>query len=179
MLVLTFLFFYNFSLSAQRFEPIDKLSKVEFSIRNFGITVEGKFSGLQGVIEWHPGQLTKSLVDLSVDATSIETGIDLRDKHLKKNEFFKVSIYPFIKFQSIEITPTIIKNTWRIRGRLSIKGKTQEYSFPFKISQEGNNLDMSGEFSINRKDFDVGGNSLSMSDSVKIKFKVRFVPVSL
>lgn len=176
-LFLGFLLFLSSPLWAQKFEPIDKQSEVKFTIRNFGLTVEGFFSGLQGEIYWDPSQPSKSFFDVTVKAATVNTGIDLRDKHLRKEDFFNATVYPIIRFQSAEITATAVQDTWNVRGWLIMKGKKREYSFPFNVLSTDFDRTMQGDFKINRRDFNIGGNSLSMSDQVEIKFVMRIRPI--
>jgi len=155
--------------SQQAYAPIDDRSNISFTIRNFGISIEGTFSGLRGTIEFEPHAPSKAnKIALSVDASTIETGITLRNNHLKKEDFFHVERYPNLAFTSNDITKQGDK--WIATGRLSIKGKTREVNIPFDAIVSGNELRLSGEFKVNRKDFGVGGSPIGMSDEVTVTF---------
>jgi polyisoprenoid-binding protein YceI len=158
---------------AQKFEPVNGQSEIKFSIRNFGITVEGNFSGLSGEIEWNPDELESCNINLSVTSASVHTGIDLRDKHLRKEDFFNVNLYPEIKFQSHTISKSLGKDTWTVNGRLIMKGVSRASSIPFTVFSNDNYLEVKGNFTVNRNDFRIGGSSLGMSDSVEINVSVK------
>ena len=55
---------------------------------------------------------------------------------------------------------------------LTIKGTTKEISFPFKATAKGDDYLFEGEFPLNRRDFNVGGGSLTMSDHLTVSLKV-------
>ena len=93
------LFASSFS-SSQSFTPTNAGSAITFKIKNFGATIDGSFTGLKGEIHFDPTQLNSSRFEITLDANSIDTGIDLRNKHLKKEDYFNVKTYPEIKFVS-------------------------------------------------------------------------------
>ena len=57
-------------------------------------TVRGEFKGVTGTIAWDDQDVTKSTVDVTIDATTINTGEQKRDSHLKSPDFFDVAKYP-------------------------------------------------------------------------------------
>jgi len=157
-------------LSAQSFKPENDGSEIKFTIKNFGLNVTGHFSGLSGTIQFDPSNLSASSVNVSVDATTVNTGVDMRDNHLKKEEYFNTEKYPAINFTSTNITGDA--NGYTVSGQLTIKGTTKKISFPFTAARQGNGFVFSGNFSINRKDFDVGGGSAVMGSNVDVSLKV-------
>ena len=62
----------------------DSGSTVKFKIKNLGVTVTGSLSGLKGKASFDPANLGQSSIESTVDVGTINTGIDLRDDHLKK-----------------------------------------------------------------------------------------------
>lgn len=62
--------------------------------------VEGTLSKLEGEIKFDLQNLSEALFDVSVDAKSVDTGITLRDNHLRKEEYLDVKNYSQIKFKS-------------------------------------------------------------------------------
>jgi len=160
------------SSMSQIYRPVDDQSAVKFKIKSFGFNnVSGSFKGLQGTIQFNPENLTTSSMDVTVDAGSVNTGINLRDNHLRKAEYFDVKKYPAIRFVSSKITPSSKAGTLFIFGKLTIKNVTREISFPFTaVPQEGGYL-FDGEFKINRIDFGVGESS-AVSDNLTVTLKV-------
>lgn len=162
-----FLLLTSFSLI--RLKPVDGDDSVTFVIRNFGIGTEGEFKGLKGAINWDATNPTASTFNVSVDANTINTNIDSRDNHLRKEEYFNVAKYPTINFISTSVS------TNNIAGNLTIKGITKQISFPITVTPSGNGYIFEGNFTINRLDYGVGSSSMVLSDDVKIHLKVHCV----
>src|SRR6187402_3241784 len=87
-----------------QYKVTDDGSTVKFKIKNFGLETGGTFTGLQGTVIFDPADLSKSKLDLSVDANSVNTDNNMRDNHLRKEDYLDVQQYPRIKFVSTGIT---------------------------------------------------------------------------
>jgi polyisoprenoid-binding protein YceI len=153
------------------FTPSDSESTVKFRIKNFGFNVTGTFTGLQGNISFDPNDLASSRFEVTIDTKTINTGIDMRDDHLRKSDYFDVEKYPQIKFVSVKISPSTKSGTLFIFGKLTIKNVTKDISFPFIATPAANGYLFSGEFKINRRDFKVGGGS-TVSDNLTVMLSV-------
>ena len=140
------------------FRPTDTGSTVTFEIKNFGINTKGSFSGLQGKIVFNPAELAAASFDVSIDAATINTDNDMRDGHLKKESYFDVADYPRIRFVSTKIEAAG-KGRYRVTGNLTIKKTTREISFLFTATPMGGDYIFNGQFTINRRDYEVGGAS--------------------
>ena len=156
---------------AQTLTPSDKDSKVKFRIKNFGFNVTGSFSGLNGTIQFDPANLASCRFQVTVDAKTINTGIDMRDDHLRKTEYFDVENYPHIKFESVKISPSNKSGTLFIFGKLTIKNVTKDISFPFTATPTDEGYRFNGEVKINRRDFKVGGGG-TISDNLTVTLEV-------
>ncbi len=156
----------------QHFTPVDEGSEIEFRIRNFGVNVKGSFKGLSGEIIFFPDSLAASRFNVAIDVKTINTGINQRDNHLRSEDYFEVAKYPRISFESTQITTSTNEAYLFVFGKLTIKDVTREISFPFKATPTDNNLFFEGEFALNRRDYNIGGSSLSMGDSVRVSLKV-------
>lgn len=148
-------------------------SAITFKIKNFGLTVDGSFSGFKTSLNFNPNNLAKSKITASVKVNTIETGIAARNKHLKSDDYFNAEKYPTISLVSTKFT-NIKGNKYTGFFKLTIKNKTKEISFPFTYvpSTEGGGV-FTGTFTINRRDFGVGGSSLSMGDNVTVNIEVK------
>ena len=145
-------------------------SKIEFSIQNAGLTVLGNFSGLSGDFGFNPEKFAASFVSLSIPANSIKTGISMRDSHLKKQEYFNVTMFPDIKLKS----KFFGKQGKEFKGyfALTLKGVTKDISFPFTVKVENGRRIYEGSFVLNRLDYGIGGKSLVMGNEVIVKFNI-------
>lgn len=165
----------SFFVQAQALKPVDEKDAVAFTIKNFAINTNGSFSGLKGAINWTPANLATASFNVTVDAATVNTHVDARDNHLRKEEYFNVAKYPTISFASMEVAAGE-NGTYKVSGNLTIKGITKVISFPFTVKQEGSGYLFEGNFTINRRDFQVGGSSLVLGDEVKVTLKVHANP---
>ena len=163
---------FSFKLFAQVYTPIDNGSKVHFVINNFGIATGGNFTGLSGSIKFDPSNPAASDFDVSVDANTVDTDIEARDNHLRKAEYFDVKTYPKISFKSTKITKTNKDGYFYVFGNVTIKGVTKEVKFPFTATAKDGGYLFDGSFQLNRRDFGVGRNSLSLSDNLTVSLAV-------
>jgi polyisoprenoid-binding protein YceI len=151
-------------------------SSVEFSIKNFGATVEGRLTEVTGNITFNPAAPETITVKLTIPVKQIDTGIGLRDKHLKDKGYFDVGQYPEIRFNSTSVK--LQPGRGMIEGVLTIKGKTKTVHLPFEYDQTPGGYKFASAFQIDRRDYGVGGKSLSMSDLVKIKVQISAYSVN-
>lgn len=99
-------------------------SQANFQVRHMGISnVRGKISGVKGTIVWDDTNISKSSVEATLDATTINTATDARDKHLKSPDFFNVEKYPTITFKSTSVVRT--NGTLQVIGDLTLAGVTK------------------------------------------------------
>lgn len=133
-------------------QPIDQEnSVVNFTINGImGIDVEGTFKGMQGEITFYPDELSQAQFNVCVNANTIKTGINKRDKELKGPDFFDVENHPRICFQSKQTVKT--ESGYLVTGYLTIRGITKEVEIPF-IFDSGT---FKGELVIERLAFNLG-----------------------
>jgi len=156
----------------QNYTPADDGSKVRFVIKNFGINTGGTFEGLTGSILFDPANLAGASFNVSVDAKSVDTDMEARDNHLRKEEYFDVEKYPKLSFRSTKITTTNKEGYLFMFGVITIKNISKEISFPFKQTSKDDGILFEGEFKLNRRDFGVGGKSFSMSDELNVELSI-------
>lgn len=163
---------FSLSLFAQNYTPVDNGSKVHFTIKNFGIATGGDFSGLAGSIKFDPNDLSTADFNVSADANTIDTDVESRDNHLRKSEYFDVKNYPRISFKSTKVTKTNKSGYFYLFGNITIKGVTKEIKFPFTATPQNGGYLFEGSFKLNRRDFKVGGSSISISDDLNVSLSV-------
>ncbi|CAN5647761.1 hypothetical protein BH11BAC3_BH11BAC3_33750 [soil metagenome] len=154
------------------YTPIDAGSKVHFTIKNFAIKTGGDFKGLTGAIKFDPTKLNTSNFAVSVAVATIDTDSEMRDDHLKEDDYFDVAQYPLISFISTRITTSGLKGRFYLFGNLTIKGTTKPVEFGFSATPSNGGYLFDGTFDINRLDFKVGEESISLQDKVTIALKV-------
>ena len=163
-ILLAFAFMTIAAFAATSWSPTT--GSVKFHIKNAGITVDGKFSGIAASIKFDEDDLTNSSIYASVKATTVNTGIDKRDEHLRKEEYFHVDKYPKIEMRSTSITKS--GNGFNGKFDVTIKGKTKNLSVPFTFSNQGETGTFKGSLKLDRLDFNVGESGFVLGDDVKI-----------
>jgi len=161
----------NGALPAQSLKPIEAESKIGFVIRNMGMDVEGSFKGLKGVIQINPADWSKSHFDVTVDVTTVNTGIQRRDNHLKQPDFFDVAQYPEIRIQSSRIIPKQ-GNVYYAEAILTMHGVSRDIKFDFIAKPAEGGFLLTSNFSVNRLDYKIGRSSITMADKVTVMLSV-------
>jgi len=142
------------------YTPTDNGSEIRFAIRNMGFRVTGSFAGLQGSIRFDPANPATANFNITVDAASVNTDNSMRDDHLKAAGYFDVQHYPHISFVSSRIAASNKHDTWIMTGQLTIRNHTKELSFPFTATLTNGGWLFKAAFTLNRRDFEVGGASI-------------------
>ena len=157
------------SINAQELEQTKETSKVEFKIKNFGINVDGHF----GTVSISPVFNSEhELTDLSaaIKVSSIITGMEGRDAHILKEDFFDEPNYKTISLTSTK-TVKVSSNSFQVDANLTIKDITKKVSIPISLSTQNDVITITSDFEINRIDYGVGGRSLILGKTVKIYVK--------
>jgi polyisoprenoid-binding protein YceI len=144
---------------------------ISFKIKNAGITVTGRFSGLVTTLSFNPDKLSDASLKGTVNVATLKTGINKRDKDLMGEKYFNED-----KYKLIEITSTkIFTKGTKYSGNFSvtIKGVTKQLELPLDITVNGNDAEFKSCFIINRRDFGVGDKSMMMADNVTIYIDVK------
>jgi polyisoprenoid-binding protein YceI len=148
-------------------------SSVVFSTKHFGVTdFYGRFNEVTGTVTFDAADPTKSSVELSVPAESIDTHNDKRNQHLKSPDFFNAKQFPALTFKSTKIEGS--GNTYKVTGDLTIHGVTKPISIDFKRGPDGKGGQ--GEtrgggqtqFAIKRSDYDMKFMTGPVGDDVNI-----------
>jgi polyisoprenoid-binding protein YceI len=162
-------------------------SGVNFSVRHMVVSkVRGRFTKFSGTVRLDEEDLTKSSVDVHIDATSIDTGTEQRDAHLRSPDFFDVARFPELLFQSSRIEKAG-KDAYRVVGNLTIRDVTREVSLEVEYAGKGKDpwgnerVAFAAKTAIERKDFGLGWNQVLeaggvlVGDRVEIELDVQFV----
>lgn len=99
-------------------------SQVGFSVRHFFSKVPGQFKGFSGTIVMDPNAPAASSVEVTIQAASISTDNDGRDKHLRSPDFFAADSFPTLTFKSTKVA-TAGKDKVQVTGDLTMRGVTK------------------------------------------------------
>ncbi len=137
------------------------------------MNADGRFHRLGGEVMVDPKDPTTAKVTLSIEAASIDTGIAMRDNHLRSEDFFDVRQFPVITFESLRVEAAGRRAT--VFGRLTLHGVTREITVPVDVALTDVALVASGEFIINRRDYGLAYQSFlnPIGNEVRVAFTVR------
>lgn len=104
-------------------------SFLNFSVGHMGISfVDGKMDKYEGTLTMDGENISTAKFDFTIDTNSINTGIEMRDNHLRSADFFDVANHKDMKFVSTSIKKAG-KNKYKLNGNLTIKGITKPVTF--------------------------------------------------
>jgi polyisoprenoid-binding protein YceI len=172
--------------STWKIDPVHSVA--EFKVKHMMISnVKGQFTGVSGVLTLDEADITKSRVEATIDAASINTRDAQRDAHLQSAEFFDVPNFPTLSFRSTSISRKTA-GLLAVEGDLTIHGVTRRVMFsvegpsPAAKDPWGNTrIGLSAETKVNRKDFGLVWNAtletggILLGDDISITLDVQFV----
>ena len=112
-------------------------TEVHFKWSHAGVSMQhGEFTKLDGKLSLDPNNVENSVVDVTIDANSLDSGFQALDEHLKSPDFFDVATYPTITFKSTSVKQTG-DDTADIVGDLTIHGVTKPVTLQTKLTHRG------------------------------------------
>ena len=154
----------------------------QFSVRHMGIsTVRGAFTKVSGSAQYDPSNVSKTSIDATIDASSVDTRVSMRDEDLRSPNYLDVAKYPTITFKSKSVQAAG-EGKLKIVGDLTIHGVTKEVtldvdgpSAPVTDPKGNSHVGASASTNVNRKDFGVGGSSNMVGEDITITIDVELV----
>jgi polyisoprenoid-binding protein YceI len=153
-------------------------SSINFSIRHMVVSkVRGRFATFTGTVNLDDADVTRSVVEATIDASSIDTGTAARDTHLRSADFFDVEKFPELRFRSTRIE-RLDADRYRVVGQLTIRDVTREVSLD--VEAGGRAKDPWGNeragfvarVVLDRKDFGLGWNQVLEAGGVLVGDRV-------
>lgn len=156
-------------------------SAAQFSVRHMMVSnVRGEFGKLSGAIVFDDLDASRSSVEATIDATTINTRVEARDNDLKSASFFDVAKYPSITFKSTKVRPAG-PNKYAVDGNLTIHGVTKPVTLavdatPAVKDAKGNERrGAEATTKLSRKDFGVSADPTIVGDEVQITIDLEAV----
>jgi len=139
-------------------------SEIQFSAKHLMIsTVRGRFNAFTGTIDADENNPRAAKVDVQIDASSLVTGEERRDTHLRSPDFLDVEKYPYLTFKSTRVE-RIDETNGKLYGDLTIRDVTKpvvldvEYAGQAKTPWGTLSAGFNAQTKINRKDWDLNWN---------------------
>jgi polyisoprenoid-binding protein YceI len=107
-------------------------SQIEFAVKHMMVTtVRGQFRKFTVAVDFDEANPERSTVEAHIDASSIDTGMEARDAHLRSADFFDADQYPELTFRSTHIARR--GDGYEIDGDLTIRGETRPVTLEAEI----------------------------------------------
>ncbi len=159
-------------LNAQKALVLKKYS-VEYAVKNAGIKSTGRFDNASANVVFDENKPENSSISATIQTNSFNSGIAMRDNHLKAKDYFDAANFPTITLVSTKIVKSA--NGYTGTFNLTIKGTTKTVQLPFTVNKNGTNYEFaSSELSIDRTAYGVGGSSFTLSNTVKLSISATF-----
>lgn len=147
-------------------------SNVRFTVTHMMIAeVEGKFNSFNGTMTSSKPDFTDAQIEFTADANSISTDNEMRDNHLKSQDFLAADSFPQIKFKSTSIKK-ISDKKYILEGNLTMRGVTRPVKFDVThggIANDGYGNTKAGfkaVTTINRLDYHLSWNKMVEAGAV-------------
>ena len=172
----------SFAQTTWKIDPMH--SFVNFSVKHMGISfVDGSFKKFDGNVAASKPDLTDATINFTVEVNSITTGVDMRDGHLKTDDFFNAAKYPTMTFVG-ESFKKLKGNNYELSGKLTIRDVTKDVKFAViyggtvndpqsKATKAGFNATTT----INRLDYNIkyDPTGMGVAKDVKITLNLEYV----
>ncbi|MDQ6812201.1 MAG: YceI family protein [Bacteroidota bacterium] len=155
-------------------------SNVKFTVTHLVVSeVEGNFKLFDGSMENSKNDFSDAKINFAVDVNSLSTDNDMRDKHLKSDDFFNAEKFPAMKFQSTSFTPSG-GNKYKLAGNLTIRDVTKPVVFDVTFGGTVNNMGKTkagfkAKTSINRFDYNLKWDKATETGGLVVSKEVELV----
>lgn len=181
LITIAFLSATTFAQTTWKADPAH--TQVSFGIIHMGISeVEGKFDNFDGTIGAAEDDFSDAQYEMAIEVPSINTGVEMRDNHLRSSDFFDAEKYPEMTFKSTS-SKKVGEDKYKVTGNLTFHGITKPvtldvwYRGQVKNPQSGQ---VSAGFAISgnvkRSDYNLGPNfpEAVLSDNVLLDIDTEF-----
>jgi polyisoprenoid-binding protein YceI len=150
-------------------------STVSAVFKQMNVPVEAPFKKFTAQIDYDPAKPQTAKANVEIDIPSFDLGEADYNKEVQKKEWFNGAQFPKASFTSTAIRPAA-GGKLDVSGKLTIKGKTADVSFPLTVKKEGANQVFEGTLPIKRLAFNIGEgewkDTSMVADEVLIKFRI-------
>jgi polyisoprenoid-binding protein YceI len=171
------------SLSRAQDVPVFAITPIQSSIKfdvKASVPISGTFDNWNATLTFASTDVTTGVLDVEIQAASVDTGSGLKDGKLKSSDFFDVANNPLISFKSTKISQTG-PNTFELDGNFTIRGVTRPEQLALTLSGKGTGSGtINGTLYFDRKDY--GMNSgipfIRIADRVEVNVALKGTRVS-
>lgn len=152
---------------------------VSITAKQMGVPVEAKFKRIDAKVDFDEKQPAAAKAAVDIEIASFDFGNKMYNDEILKKEWFNAAQFPKATFVSSSFKPTG-NGQFNVTGKLTIKGKTNDVTFPMSTKKTGNNTVFTGTLPIKRLNYQVGEgdwkDTSMVADEVAIKFNIAAHP---
>jgi len=152
-----------------------KKSTITIKAMQMNVPINAQFKQFKAMIDYDPKAPTATKAQVDIDISSFDLGDAEYNKEVLKKEWFNAAQFPTASYISTSVKPAG-NGKMTASGKLTIKGKTMDVSFPVTINQQGTSIIFDGDLPISRLAFHIGEGEWSdtgmVADEVLIKFHI-------
>ncbi len=161
------------------FKVTPEESKVTFHVKA-SVDLTGKFDKWNASLTFTSPKVSTGVLDIEIQAASVDTGSGMKDGKLKSKDFFDVDEDPVISFKSTGIVQTG-PNTFNIPGNFTIRGVSKPETLSLTVSGIGTGSgEIVGTMAFDRKDYGMnkGIPFMKIADRVEVTVDIKAKRVS-
>jgi polyisoprenoid-binding protein YceI len=158
------------SIAGTRWRIDPARSSVEFRVKNFWgiVTVKGGFSRYHGTLDL----AADPAVELTIEAESLDSRNERRDKHLRSGDFFDVEAHPYVRF--VSDSAVLDGERLTVRGRLHARGASVPLTLGATLRSDGDGLEIEAVAETDRRELGMTFNWLgAIGNSSRLIVKGR------
>jgi polyisoprenoid-binding protein YceI len=153
-------------------------STIKFYVKS-SVDIQGDFNKWDATLTFTSAKASTGVLDIEIQAASVNTGSDMKDGKLKSKDFFDVQHDPLITFKSTKLLRTS-PGVYQVQGNFTIRGVTKTDTLMLTTDSEGKGVgEIKGTMAFDRKDYGVNGSIpfIKIADRVEvtIAFQVKRV----
>lgn len=172
-----------------RFQDRNGKNQVRFYSEAPMENIDGEAGRISGSVSFDPQLLTLN-GSLSVPVVGMNTGMAMRDEHMRSKDWLDAATYPTIQFALLPLDKSAIRkgknDSWLVsaRGIFSLKGKQKEITTSVKMVLKNKKLTIIGQFSVNLKEFGIKGPAAMnfigarVGENVQVKLNLVGIPAN-
>jgi polyisoprenoid-binding protein YceI len=159
------------------FTPVE--SNIKFGVES-SVSIQGIFEKWNASIKFSSRDIRSAVLDIEIEAGSVNTGSHMKDSKLKGKDFFDVKESPLITFKSTKIIQTG-PNTFDIEGNFTIRGVTKTEKLTLTSDSKGTPTgSLDGTMAFDRKDYGMtsGIPFIKIANRVEVNVRLKWRRVS-
>lgn len=156
------------------FEISPEDSWIKFHVKS-SVTIAGRFDRWEAKLTFASPDKTTGMLEIKIEAASVDTGSGLKNRKLKSKDFFDVEENPLITFKSTRFVKTG-PNTYEVDGDFTIRGVSNREKLVFSMSGKGTGSgEIHGTMTFDRKDYGMnkGIPFIKIADHVDVSFHLK------